>query len=111
MVPIISEKRSSLDISRPPIRQIIIPDIRTEQFTEQGPRLLLSSATPTTETVLPHHEDSSGARPRPKDWRSQTAFELSSSIESEASAIVNEFLNKTQKNEQEAADFKLESYV
>lgn len=125
------EKRASLDIigssHQRPQRHIIIPDIQfsedqfsltpAEAVSKDAPKLLLSS--PTEKTVLPPDENSRCKRSimRPsRDWRSQTAFELSSSVESEASAIVSEFLTKTGKNDvqQPGLDgdsMKLESYV
>jgi len=120
-VPTISQKRSSLDVNvTRHQRQIIIPDIRTEQVCRIGemaeaPKLFLSSPSPEREAVLPQSDDTESAKSRPKTWRSQTAFELSSSMscESEASFIINEFLQKTVSNNESvsASDPKLESYV
>jgi hypothetical protein len=79
----------------------------------EAPKLFLSSPSPEREAVLPQSNDIESARP--KTWRSQTAFELSSSMscESEASFIINEFLQKTVSNNESvsASDPKLESYV
>ena len=125
---------------------IIIPDIRTEQvfcspekLNNDQPKLLLSSPTPDKEAVLPQepiikNESKNPDKSRNPDedceksskksrmnWRSQTAFELSSSMscESEASFIINEFLHKTAKNSDSidkesptpSEQRKMESYV
>ena len=81
-----------------------------------APKLFLSSPSPEREAVLPQsNDDIESAKSKPKTWRSQTAFELSSSMscESEASFIINEFLQKTVSNNESvsASDPKLESYV
>lgn len=135
------EKRASIDVigshHRPQHqqRQIIIPDIQfsEDQFSssnsadatavvKEAPKLLLSSATPTSENVvqtsMPEEKCKRTIMRPSRNWRSQTAFELSSSVESEASAIVSEFLTKTGKNDVqdvsgggEDSTMKLESYV
>ena len=116
-----SKKRSSLDVnviqgqySRPTLPpaaasvanavphhpQIVIPHITTEQFSENTTSLESSTETSSIQAKsnqLPNnHSNSDEWKKRPtKDWRSQSGFELSSSVESEASYIINEFLNKT----------------
>ena len=94
--------------------QILLQVCRIGEMAE-APKLFLSSPSPEREAVLPQSNDIESARPRPKTWRSQTAFELSSSMscESEASFIINEFLQKTVSNNESvsASDPKLESYV
>ena len=102
----------------------------------QAPKLFLSSPSPDGSSnvairALPQDSEQDHScsneespRPRPKNWRSQTAFELSSSIsceESEASFIINEFLQKTAavvssnidatSATNASADPKMESYV
>ena len=109
--PVLRKKRSSLDVnviqgqqhSRPtgvPPPQIVIPHITTEQFSENTTSLESSTETSSIQAKsnqLPNnHSNSDEWKKRPtKDWRSQSGFELSSSVESEASYIINEFLNKT----------------
>lgn len=122
--PVLRKKRSSLDVnviqgqySRPTLPpaaasanvnavphshhpQIVIPHITTEQFSENTTSLESSTETSSIQAKsnqLPNnHSNSDEWKKRPtKDWRSQSGFELSSSVESEASYIINEFLNKT----------------
>lgn len=106
--PVLKKKRSSLDVnviqgqqhSRPtgvPPPQIVIPHITTEQFSENTTSV--ESSTDTSSSIhqaksMPKNRSEEWKK-RPKDWRSQSGFEFSSSVESEASYIINEFLNKT----------------
>ena len=95
--------------------QILLQVCRIGEMAE-APKLFLSSPSPEREAVLPQsNDDIESAKSKPKTWRSQTAFELSSSMscESEASFIINEFLQKTVSNNESvsASDPKLESYV
>lgn len=106
--PVLRKKRSSLDVnviqgqqhSRPtgvPPPQIVIPHITTEQFSENTTSV--ESSTDTSSSIhqaksMPKNRSEEWKK-RPKDWRSQSGFEFSSSVESEASYIINEFLNKT----------------
>ena len=104
--PVFRKKRSSLDVNviqgqqqhSRPTPQIVIPHITTEQFSENTTSL--ESSTDTSSSIhqaksMPKNRSEEWKK-RPKDWRSQSGFEFSSSVESsEASYIINEFLNKT----------------
>ena len=119
---VFKKKRSSLDvnvINQPQLQlqpppQIVIPCIRTEQFTEISETIPNGRSTEALNSVNQVKSESSPMKKseefkrRPKDyWRSQAAFELSSSVESEASYIINEFLNRTKTTN----DLKFESDV
>ena len=96
---------------QPPPPQIVIPCIRTEQFSEtsipNGSAEALNKVSPV-KSESNQMKKSEEFQRRPKDyWRSSAAFELSSSVESEASYIINEFLNRTKTTN----DLKFESDV
>ena len=117
------KKRSSLDVNvirgyqQPPSRTsqplpkpIVIPHITTEQFSENSineSTTETSSSIQVSKSMLSNNHTAEDRKKRPNDWRSQAAFELSSSVESEASYIINEFLNRTKNSN----DLKYESDV
>ncbi len=107
----LSDKRPAVNAnSVGPRRHIIIPDIRTEQFSEDVKKAKHTQVrSDGNKKDIPDSPFTEKRSSKPTDWRSQTAFELSSSMESEASFIVSEFLQKTTNCSN--SELKLESYV